>query len=341
MSASSLPVLQRYLNQYGMPICLILGNIGNTFIIFILKKRQQNACSMYLLNAAIMNIIFLTFNILLLTYTYNYGDPTSQSLIFCKLRRFLLHVVGQISRYFIVLACIDRFAVTSLRAGLRTLSQPAKARNLMIILSIILFLCAIHIFIFTTIKNGRCGQFPPYYNYYLAYIILFTSTIPPLTMTIFGYLSYRNLKLSHGHMQSIANTTNHSRNNLPMQRRDQELLIMVSAEVFVYVITMSIYPIILFEVAITNNMNIKKSADYLAIENFIMFISYFSAFINNAAPFYIYLIASTTFRQSFIKLFKHSKNVRIKQQGQYNRYCPLITREIQDKNNYIQKLGFN
>jgi hypothetical protein len=82
-------------------------------------------------------------------------------------------------------------------------------------------------------------------------------------------------------------------------------------------------------------MNIKKSADYLAIENFIIFISYFSAFINNAAPFYIYLIASTTFRQSFIKLFKHSKNVRIKQQGQYNRYCPLATREKQDKNNYI------
>jgi len=271
----------------------------------------------------------------LLIYTSNYGDPTSQSLIFCKLRQFLLHVVGQISRYSIVLACIDRFAVTSLRAGLRTLSQPAKARNLMIIISIILFLCAIHILIFTTIKNGRCGQFPPYYNYYLAYTILFTSTIPPLTMAIFGYLFYRNLKLSHGRMQSIVNTTNHSRHNLSMQRRDQELLIMVSAEVFVYVITMSIYPIIVSEVVITNNMNIKKSADYLAIENFIIFISYFSGFINNAAPFYIYLIASTTFRRSFIKLFQHSKNIRIEQQGQYNRYCPLVTRETQDENNYI------
>jgi hypothetical protein len=160
-------------------------------------------------------------------------------------------------------------------------------------------------------------------------------------MTIFGYLSYRNLSLSHGRMQSIANTTNHSRNNLPMQRRDQELLIMVVAEVFVYVITMSVYPIILSEVVITNNMNIKKSADYLAIENFIIFISYFFAFINNAAPFYIYLIASTTFRQSFIKLFKSSTNVRIEQKDQHNRYCLLVIREIQDKKNHIKKLIFN
>jgi hypothetical protein len=161
--------------------------------------------------------------------------------------------------------------------------------------------------------NGRCGQFSPYYNYYLAYIIIFTCTIPPLTMTIFGYLSYRNLKLTHGRVQPIANTTDHSRNNLPMQRRDQELLIMVVAEVFVYVITMSVYPIILSEVVITNNMNIKKIADYLAIENFIISISYFSAYMNNAAPFYIYLIASKAFRQSFIELFKRSTNLRIEQ----------------------------
>jgi hypothetical protein len=122
MSASFLPVLQIYLNQYGMPTCLILGNIGNAFIIYIWRKRQQNTCSMYLLNAAIMNIIFLTFNVPLLTYTYDHGDSTSRSLIFCKLRNFLLHVVGQIVRYFVVLVCIDRFAITSLRAGLRNLS---------------------------------------------------------------------------------------------------------------------------------------------------------------------------------------------------------------------------
>ena len=64
-------------------------------------------------------------------YIYERGDPTIQFPIFCKLRMYLPHVWGQMGRYFIVLASIDRFAVTNTNVSLRALSRPYIARWLL------------------------------------------------------------------------------------------------------------------------------------------------------------------------------------------------------------------
>jgi hypothetical protein len=71
------------------------------------------------------------------------------------------------------------------------------------------------------------------------------------------------------------------------------------AEVLVYVVTMSLYPVIIFELAVTSSMAANKSLHQVQIENFILFIAQFLIYINTSAPFYIYLIASKTFRNDF------------------------------------------
>ena len=60
MSSSVLPTIQVQLNRYGYSIFMVLGNIGNTFIAIIFSQQRQNACSIYLLTSAIVNMVYQT-----------------------------------------------------------------------------------------------------------------------------------------------------------------------------------------------------------------------------------------------------------------------------------------
>jgi len=80
---------------------------------------------------------------------------------------------------------------------------------------------------------------------------------------------------------------------MSIQRRDRDLLIIVIAEVFVYIITITSYPSILLEMMIRQ---------YSQIENLLPTIAILLLFISFATPFYIYLISSKSFRRDFRKL---------------------------------------
>jgi hypothetical protein len=55
MSSSFLPFLQVQLTRFGLTTLLILGDIGTVLVVLLFSKQRKNACSMYLLNGAIMN----------------------------------------------------------------------------------------------------------------------------------------------------------------------------------------------------------------------------------------------------------------------------------------------
>ncbi|CAF5029039.1 unnamed protein product, partial [Rotaria sp. Silwood1] len=95
MSTSLLPVIQSELNRYGLSIILILGIIGNSFIIILFTKCRQNSCSMYFFWASIINTLYLIFAILPTLYSITYGDLNSRSFIYCKLRFYLANTLSQ------------------------------------------------------------------------------------------------------------------------------------------------------------------------------------------------------------------------------------------------------
>ncbi|CAF3592161.1 unnamed protein product [Rotaria socialis] len=80
--------------------------------------------------------------------------------------------------------------------------------------------------------------------------------------------------------------------NATMPRRDNALLIIVITEVFIYVISTTLYPLILLEMMIGSYITSKKSVEYSQIETFIFTIAFLLLFANNAIPFYTYLIVS-------------------------------------------------
>ena len=70
-------------------IGLVSGSV-HPYIVLLLLKHHHNACRMYLIGTTVMNSVSLSFNVTVYLYTNVYGDPAQRSLIFHKLRNFLL-----------------------------------------------------------------------------------------------------------------------------------------------------------------------------------------------------------------------------------------------------------
>lgn len=299
MSTSLLPTIQTELNRYGLSIIFAFGIIGNCWFIILFGRHQQKSCSMYLLWSSVINNIYLILAIPPTLYSLDYGDLNSRSLIYCKLRFYLTNTLGQTARYYIILACIDRYIITVNNVRFRFFTKPSTARYFMLFIFLFWHIATIHTPVLTTIMNGRCSQFGLYYIIYYVYLTLFVGLIPLILLSIFGYLTYYNMRQLHLRIQPFENNR-----QLAIQRRDRDLLIMVLFEVAVYIFTMLLYPFILLEIAVTTYMGIVKSTDRIRIENFIQTIASLLVFINIGSRFYIYFIISKPFRHDFQRFFK-------------------------------------
>ncbi len=82
---------------------------------------------------------------------------------------------------------------------------------------------------------------------------------------------------------------------------DQQLILVLMCEVLVYISTNLLYSLNITYSAITSGQS--KTADRIHIESFIAYLSTpFLIIINNCAPFYLYLIVSSKFRQDLRNL---------------------------------------
>ncbi|UJR23819.1 hypothetical protein I4U23_026795 [Adineta vaga] len=131
---STLGDLQRSLTRYGMSSYLILGNIGNVINIFVFcqKEHRKNSCSLYLLIASFINIFIINYGIIPTLYSLDYPNPELYSITFCKLRLYLLHSALMISRSLVVLACMDRCALSSASQHIRSYCKRKIAVRLII-----------------------------------------------------------------------------------------------------------------------------------------------------------------------------------------------------------------
>jgi hypothetical protein len=278
-----------------------LGYIGNVFIVIFFSQQHQNACSIYLITSAIINILYLSFNGFVQYFPFYYRDETIRALILCKLRAYLGNFLGQSARIMIILACIDRFMFTSNRASFREFSTPKRAKYFVCFAIIFWSLFASHILILTTVVNGQCGTFGIYSIIYKIYSIVFVGLVPPNIVAIFGYLTYLHIRQIHNRARPIVNSIS-SENTAIIRGRDRTLLVIVMSESLVYFITITPYALSYLEVMISGFIVSNKSIQYLQIEHFLMFMTLLLLYINNTAPFYVYMISSKSFRRDFKQL---------------------------------------
>jgi hypothetical protein len=283
---------------------MILGNIGNVFILIIFSRQRQNPCAIYLMSSSIVNSVYLISFGLVQIFSFYYGGETIFELAFCKIYGYILNVLGQIARTMVVLACVDRFMITNERATFRAFSTLKRAKWFIFFSIIFWFLFDIHIPIMRTIINGQCVLFGIYTTIYTLYAIIFVSAIPIIILCIFGYLTYHNMRQIRLRVQPIIHNRIHANNSI--RRQDRNFLIIVISEVLLFIIATIPFPLILLEMMISRYIISNKSVQYSQIESFILSIAYLLLFANSAMPFYIYLISSKSFRQDFKQLIRNA-----------------------------------
>ncbi|CAF3073272.1 unnamed protein product [Rotaria sp. Silwood2] len=254
-----------------MIIYIFFGNIGNlcNCIVFLRKQLRSNSCSCYLLAGSISNIIVLSFLVSTNIFAIERFDPTNNSLIYCKIRAYFGHIVINLSRTLIVLACFDRACISSSHVSIRNIGKVRVALRIIFFSIICWILFSVHALIWNTIAN----------------------VAPPLLMIAFSWTTLRNIRLAHRRVQPTLTFSG-------MRPRDFQLTRMLVAEVVVYVLSSLPFTFYSFYSSVT--MSINKSSDRQSIEAFINFLSsIFVVYINPSSTFYVYYATSKTFRSEF------------------------------------------
>ncbi|CAF4363152.1 unnamed protein product, partial [Adineta steineri] len=104
---------------------LVVGFIGNfiSCIVFRQKQLRSNAMSLLLTAASIFNIIVLIYGIGTSLYGVDHTSPETYSVVFCKIRIYIRHILLMTVRSYITLASAASFALTSSRTNLRSLCE--------------------------------------------------------------------------------------------------------------------------------------------------------------------------------------------------------------------------
>ena len=110
---------------YGYSTIFLFGNAGLALNVLVLmqKNYRQNSCSCYILASTITNLFLMNFIVLFRILLGFNIDPTKTSWFFCKFRAYLTPVLTNLSRTYILLTCVDRWAMTSRSARRRAFTR--------------------------------------------------------------------------------------------------------------------------------------------------------------------------------------------------------------------------
>jgi hypothetical protein len=249
------------------------------------------------LASALANLIELNVGIITLIYTYD--RPWATTNTYCKMRNYLLNASQQMSRFFIVTACFDRFALCSANVYLRKFCQVHIARRYVIPTITIFYLLIQFPFpIYVTSLNNSCVlQAPPAVQTYQSfYSIIAIGIIPPALALIFSVLTFHNLKLRQKRRQGTVVINQISVNN---ENRDKQIFVMLLIQIFVYVISTTPYTIYIIYNLITTYNGTNKSAEQKLIEAFVSYTLQVLRFFYPFSSFYLFLLISNIFRKEF------------------------------------------
>ena len=320
---STLPFIQQQLTRYVYSAFLIFGITGSCLNILLLSRRQfrtSSCCiceytdrlpgmlialplSLDLWAMSIAILILLSWVIGLYLYALDHPDPVTTTVVFCKMRIYVLQASALTYRWYLTVACIDRFAASAVNARLRNLATLSIARRAAVVIPLAWIVLPMHSLILYNLRGNICGIL--YSSAGALYHSIFTTVVagvlPPAIMVTCAVLIYRNLVQKRQRRQIItaqeSSRTDETKHLLT--RRDQQVLLMLLIQATAYVITtlplMAVYFYNALTIFLTN-----KPADRVAIERFSQYLAEMICFLFPAASFYLYTMASRTFRKELV-----------------------------------------
>ncbi|UJR17955.1 hypothetical protein I4U23_004854 [Adineta vaga] len=248
------------------------------------------------LAASFSSLVSLLFGLIPTFYLINNIYPGNYSVVFCKMQGYITHTSLQMTRVYLVLACFDRFALSSANANIRKFSTVIVARRCVPIVILSCYLVAMHLIIYLDIVNNSCAV----YNlsaliYNSIYSITTISILMPLLMLIFSLLTFLNLKKRQKQREHINLGAIH-RDII----RDKKVFFTLLGQLLLYFISTGLYAPNIIYTTITQNMS--KSIDQQIISLFINAIALLLIYIYPGFSFLAFTLTSKTFRKELISL---------------------------------------
>ncbi|CAF1189610.1 unnamed protein product [Rotaria sordida] len=336
MSNTSLPNLITTFNEVlwcfnyiVLPICFVLGNIGNclNLLIFSQRSSRSNSCLLYFLSASIINIFILNFGLVLriLRGIWNI-DPALKSLWFCRWRTYLTSTFFLIYRCSILLACIDRMCASSRSAWIRMESRPRVAYHLIAFNWILCFAYFTPALVYHTIVYGQCLS-PPGSTYatYLTISTLVQGLFIPSAMIVCGFITFTHLKSMQSRITPM-NTDGHDERKIVGQ-----YIIML----FVQVATDCLYNLLYSAYLICSLVfPTPQNTQIAAVSSFLINMSFTLPYLNYSGAFFLHTLSSPSFRRKLLQLLRRMRwfdeYIRVNYDRHNTHTIPLVTMRVRN-----------
>jgi hypothetical protein len=275
-----------------------IGNITNVISFARLASLKTLASSLFLLSSFIASQFVLTFGLLTRVISGFSGiDPVNISLAFCKARWFIRTTSGAVSLTCVCLAAIDRYFLSCYDVRRHRWITIKRARWA-IFLSICFWLSIFSSYAvyYTSPTPLSCMIANPVFAYFASYFNLLHYSVLPLSiLTIFCMLTWHNLG---------QNPATYLRGGVRLYDQVTRMLIAQSIVIF-----LTSFPNMIWQIyTISTNSTIKDSLR-VAQENLINTICVLLGFSTHAITFYVYLIASPTYRKNVKEMFLRTRQI--------------------------------
>jgi hypothetical protein len=306
MSTTSLATIGSQFTIYAGSILFSLGFSGNLITIYLFRSMRHIPVTFILIILSIANCISLIVGLLNRVVVAIVDiDPTLISPVWCKLRVY----TGQTSVLFCqscaCLASINCFLLTNRQLRWRRHVSLFKARLCIIIAGLFWLLHGLFNPFLTELiimkdKSPTCSLTSLIASNYTGFFLrpILIGIFPICTLSIFGTLTYQNLKqLSHRR-----------------QFEQQTVCKMLLFQMIAYVSGTLPYASFYAYQSITTAMYIKSSLEN-AEENYILNFINIIFYMPQASPFYVYYLSSKFFRKQIKDIFSCHRHNRIQPLG--------------------------
>lgn len=276
---------------------IVIGTIGNVLNVFIFKRPalRKSPCTLYLLAASVDNLLVIYTALITRLLANGFGiDVATFSSMTCRLRYYLSYIFLALSPYLFILACFDRYCLSSPLASDRLRSNHRFAKRSILSATLLACLLYSHMVIFYDLEDTplglACNCQSGIYEYFYRYFYLFVYCLgPPLIMTYFCILTSTNI---HHHSQRIKPSLSKSREN-QYRRLDRQLIRMLICQVLTHLICSLPY-------AILNMLPLFLETNLLIL--FLQQIFILPLYVTYITSFYIFTLSSRLYRQELCKL---------------------------------------
>ncbi|CAF1105006.1 unnamed protein product [Adineta steineri] len=306
---TTLILVQQYITRYVLSTALILGSVGNfiTIIIFSQKKHRINSCSIYLVAISIFGLMTANLGIAPLVYGLDHFNALNSSLALCRIRGYTIQVTAMCFRSTLILMCADRYALCSSRTSIRALCRPQIAYRSIGIVIIVWMIASFHLLIWESIENNICSIYGLYGQILSFYTLMFTGTIPILSMILINILIMKALRQLRTRIQPINNTRQ-------IRQRDIQFMKLMMIEVIVFIICTTTHPLMFLYTNISNSIILNKTNERKQIETFLSFITMsVLLYMNYNTMFFVHSFTSKTYRMEvkefILKIIRKSREI--------------------------------